>query len=93
MNMKELMTKTPAARRLFELKCGPLLVDYYGGTYSVCYQYTGIRVSAGVCQTEIGSGPSFEAACEDYLRRIRGKTMIVRTPGFEWQEVEVPGEA
>ena len=35
MNMKELMTKTPASRRLFELKCGPLLVDYYGGTYSV----------------------------------------------------------
>lgn len=82
---------TPAARRLFELKCGPLKVDYLCGLYSVCYLFADVKETAGLCIHKTGTGTTFEGACRDYLRQIRGETMVIRVPGCEWKEVEITG--
>ena len=81
-----------ASQKLFDFKCGPLKVDYFGGYYSVCYLYADAKRYPGVFVHELGSGKTFEDACRNYLRQIRGKTMVIRMPGCEWQEVQIPAE-
>ena len=38
-----------------------------------------------------GSGPDFESACDDYLSKIRGKTLVFRPFDGEREEVTILG--
>ena len=58
----------------------------------VCVQYHKAYIKDGpVLIGEYGRGPNFEVACDDYLNKIRGKTLVFRSFDTEREEITVLG--
>lgn len=58
----------------------------------VCVNYHYAYISDGVVLIgAIGRGADFEAACDDYLKQIRGKKLVFEEPGYKRRVVTVLG--
>lgn len=58
----------------------------------VCVSYHKADLKDGIfLVSTFGSGPDFEAACDDYLDKIRGKTLVFNAGTKERKELAVLG--
>ena len=58
----------------------------------ICVRYEDCEVKGdGVLIGEFGRGSDFELACQDYLAKIRGKTLVFNAYGTTRKEVTVLG--
>ena len=58
----------------------------------VCVDYRNGEVKSGAfLVTEFGSGNTFEKACDDYLSKIQGKTLVFNAYSANRREVTVIG--
>jgi hypothetical protein len=75
---------------LLTLEHADLLVWTVGkGTYCVKYDHSDVK-DGDVLVGTFGRGTDFETACEDYLNKIRGKTLVFNNFGKN-KEVTVLG--
>lgn len=59
---------------------------------SICVSYHGANVKDGIfLVSTFGVGPDFESACDDYLDKIRGKTLVFNAFSKEREEVTILG--
>lgn len=58
------------------------------GYYAVAYQGADVKDGAGLLGV-FGKGQSFESACADYIRRIRGKTLVFDADSENRKEIFV----
>lgn len=59
---------------------------------NVCVEYRGCDVKDGYfLRGVVGRGNTFEEACEDYLKQIRGKILVFNAYSDSRKEVKVLG--
>lgn len=78
-----------ASKRLLNLPGHKLRVFRVGETDMIGVCYDGADIKEGIMRVgEYGIGVSFEEACQDYLNKISGKTIIFGY-GDEREEIKV----
>lgn len=66
-----------------------VLKNCYG---DICVRYIGAFVKNGYfIESAVGIGKDFESACEDYLNKIRGKTLVFNPNNDTRKEVSILG--
>lgn len=75
---------------LFSLNDANLCVWKVNNLVHVQYEYAWIK-ECMVLVGAFGRGVDFEAACDDYLGKIRGKTLVFEGPFKQRKEVTVLG--
>lgn len=59
---------------------------------AVCVEYKNSEVKDGMfLVSEYGTGIDFESACDDYLAKIRGKTLVFNACSSSRREVSILG--
>ena len=52
-------------------------LDVFKNPFGICVRYRNAEIKDGYfLKTEYGTGKDFEAACDDYLNKIRGKKLV-----------------
>lgn len=70
-----------AYRRLMKLKIANLKVwEIDGGVICVCYQNCEVKDGMFLIG-EFGTGLTFEEACDNYMEKITGKTLVFNACG------------
>lgn len=88
---KRNQTPNPASEILLSLG-GESLAVRKDNDRNVCVSYRGADVKDGIALVGLyGKGGNFERACEDYLKQIRGKTLVFNAESPSRHEVRVLG--
>lgn len=76
---------------LLSLEFYHLVVSRCGEDW-VSVHYEDAKVKDGVCLVfDPGRGPDFESACDDYLKKIRGKRLVFNAGTEDRHEIVVLG--
>lgn len=75
------------AKRLLSLNGKPLSVSLVNGEFTVCYDKCDVKEDIFL-KAAFGKGDTFYTACEDYLNKITGKTLVFYG-GKEREEIRV----
>jgi hypothetical protein len=67
-------------------------LEVFKNSSGICVEYKNAEIEDGYfLKTECGTGENFENACDDYLRKIRGKKLVFNACTSYRKEVTVIG--